>query len=118
MNVFARLDKSMVTGYLKQAGSMDPEVVRTRYLDLKSRMDLYRTLLWFPLGVGILQLVVGTIGLIILVGVLLWIPGIFFAGGAWWARNRLRQNLVVAEAAYRDFYPAPAAQEQNLEQTA
>jgi hypothetical protein len=118
MNVFTRLDKSMVTGYLKQASSMDPEVVRTRFLDLKYRMELYRKLLLVPLTVGVLQLVVGTIGLIILVGVLLWIPGGFFAGGAWWARNRLRQNIVVAEAAYRDFYPATAPQAENLEQTA
>lgn len=118
MNVFARMDKSMVTGYLKQGGSMDPEVVRIRYLDLKSRMDLYRTLLLFPLAVGILQLVVGTIGLIILVGVLLWIPGGFFAGSAWWARNRLRQNLVVAEAAYRDFFPVSMPHAEDLEQTA
>jgi hypothetical protein len=118
MNVFARMDKSMVSGYLKQAGSTDPEVVRSRYLDLTSRMELFRKLLLIPLAVGILQLVVGTIGIIILVGVFLWIPGIFFAGGAWWARNRLRQNLIVAETAYRDFDPASLQEVGSLEQPA
>lgn len=103
MNIFAKLDKSMVIGYLKQANSADGEVLRSRYLDLRSKMDLVRKLMWIPVVIGCMQITVGVIGLIILIGALLFIPGGFFLWAGWWSRNRLRQNIIVLDAAYRDF---------------
>ena len=117
MNIFAKMDKSMVIGYLKQANSTDQEVLRSRYMDLRSKMDLTRKLLLIPLAIGGLQIVVGIIGLIIIVGLVLLIPGGFFAGVSWWARTRLRQNMAVVDAAYREFigvpFTPPLAQEQT-----
>ena len=118
MNIFAKMDKSMVIGYLKQANSTDPEVLRSRYMDLRSKIDLMRKLMWIPLAIGCLQIVVGIIGLIIIVGIVLLIPGGFFAGVAWWARTRLRQNMVVVDAAYRDFIGVPFEQPLAQERTA
>lgn len=103
MNSFAKLDKSMVIDYLRSAESGDPEAVRTRYLHLDSKMKLYRKILMVPLVLGCIQMAVGAIGMIVIVGVLLLVPGIAFTAISWWARNRLRQNLIVAETAFRDF---------------
>ena len=117
MNIFAQMDKSMVIGYLKQANSTDQEVLRTRYMDMRSKMDLVRKLLLIPLAIGCLQLIVGIIGLIILVGIFLIFIGGLFAGVSWWARTRLRQYIVVLDAAYRDVlgvpFTPPRAQEQS-----
>lgn len=118
MNIFAQMDKSMVIGYLKQANSTDQEVLRTRYMDMRSKMDLVRKLLLIPLAIGCLQLVVGIIGLIILVGIFLIFIGGLFAGVSWWARTRLRQNMVVLDAAYRDFLGVPFTPPMAQEQTA
>ncbi|MDZ7637341.1 MAG: hypothetical protein U5J83_03665 [Bryobacterales bacterium] len=107
MNMFAQMDKSMVIGYLKQANSTDQEVLRSRYMDLRSKMDLVRKLLLIPLVIGCLQIAVGVIGLIIIVGVILLIPGGLFAGVSWWGRKRLRQNMAVLDAAYREFIGVP-----------
>lgn len=118
MNILAKMDKSMVIGYLKQANSADQEVLRSRYMDLRSKMDLVRNLLLIPLAIGLLQIAVGIIGLIIIVGLVLLIPGGLFAGVSWWARKRLRQNMAVMDAAYREYIGVPFAPPLAEEQTA
>ena len=108
MNYFAKMDTSMVVGHLKGAGS-DPEVVRTAYMNLVSQMRLVRTILLAPLILGSIQIAVGIIGIVVLIGLLLLIPGGFFAGIGWWGRKRLARNIAVAEAAYAHYAGTLAA---------
>lgn len=103
MNVFGQLDKGMVVGYLKESGSVDPDVIRGRYMHLRSQIELYRKLLLIPFILGCIQIGVGIIGLIIIVGFVLLIPGGLFAGVSWWLRSRLAKNLEAATAAYQEY---------------
>lgn len=103
MNVFGELDRAMVIGYLKEANSDDPDVIRGRYMGLSSQIELYRNLLLIPLVLGSIQIAVGIVGLIIVIGIFLIFIGCGFAGVAWWLRKRMAQNLLVAGAAYQEY---------------
>lgn len=103
MNVFGYMDKGMVVGYLKEGGVTDPDIIRSRFMALRSKLDLYRLLSLIPIVMGCLQIVAGIIGLIILVGIFLLLIGAFFLGGGLWLRSRLTKNLRAATDAYRDY---------------
>ncbi|MCZ2155121.1 MAG: hypothetical protein LC114_14685 [Bryobacterales bacterium] len=103
MNIFVKLDKRMAVDYLRHANTSTPDGLQSHYLNLRSTMDLVRKLMWIPMLLGCMQIAVGMIGLIIVIGAVLFIPGGFFLGAGWWLRNRLRQNLIVLDAAFRDF---------------
>jgi hypothetical protein len=109
MNYFAKMDTSMVVGHFKATGSADPEVVRTTYMNLVSQMKLVRTILLAPLILGSIQIAVGIVTIIILVGLVLLIPGLLFTGIGWWGRKRLAENIAVAEAAYTHYAGTLAA---------
>lgn len=103
MNVFGYMDKGMVVGYLKEGGVTDPDIIRSRFMALRSKLDLYRMLALIPIVMGCLQIVAGIIGLIILIGVFLLLIGGFFLGGGLWLRSRLTKNLQAATEAYREY---------------
>lgn len=112
MFLLGTLDKASVIGHLKDGGVTDPEVVRSRYMQLRSQGELISKILLAPLILGCIQIAVGIIGLIILVGIFLLIIGGVFAGGAWWLRSRIQKNLLIVDEAYREYTArlgAPAA---------
>jgi hypothetical protein len=96
------MDKDMVVGHLRDGGTTDPIVIRSRYMALKSKLELYRTLALIPLVVGGLQIAAGIIGLLILVGIFLIMVGAFFLGAGLWLRSRLTRNLTAATEAYQE----------------
>ena len=112
MNVWAKLDKPSVLGYFRGLNTTDPLVLRNAYTQAVGGIDLCRKLLIIPLVLGIIQAIGGVIGLLIIVGVFLFIPAAIFGGGAWWLRKRLAENKVVIDAAYAEHVatlgPAPA----------
>ena len=88
-----RLDKTMVVGYLKSAGSRDPDILHTQKANLLS-------LAKFPKFVGTYLMVVGGLCTVLILLAFIGIPLIFFG---WWMRNRGVNNLKEVEAGWQEF---------------
>ncbi len=88
-----------VAGYLKLAGSSDPDVLASRKHELVQKQQ--------PMKVGSLVfIVIGTILTISIIGAIGGIPMLAAAG---WVQWKARANLKTIEAAYADFLAAHPA---------
>ncbi len=95
---FLKLDKSMVIGELKSAGSKDPDILHTKLVHI-------RTMAAFPKNVGLYIMVMGGMCTAL---ILLAFIGIPLLGLGWWMRRRGVANLKVVEEAWNDFNGTPA----------
>lgn len=93
-----RLDKPMVVGYLKSAGSRDPDILHTQKANLLS-------LAKFPKFVGTYLMVVGGLCTVLILLAFIGIPLIFFG---WWMRKRGVNNIKAVEAGWSEFAGAAA----------
>ncbi|MGQ0721982.1 MAG: hypothetical protein ACT4PE_10475 [Candidatus Eiseniibacteriota bacterium] len=93
-----RLDKAMVLGYLKSAGSSDPDVLHTQKKNLLS-------LAQFPKFVGTYLMVMGGLCTVMILTAVIGIPLLFFG---WWMRKRGVANIKVVEAGWKEFSGATA----------
>ncbi len=94
-----KLDKSQVIGYLKSAGSRDPDVLHTQKAHLLS-------LAKFPKLAGTYLMVVGTLCTVLILLAFIGIPLLILG---WWMRSRGVQNLKVVESGWAEFVgSAPA----------
>jgi hypothetical protein len=95
-----KLDTSQVIGYLKSAGSRDPDVLHTQKAHLVS-------LAKFPKFVGTYLMVVGGLCTALILLAFIGIPLLFFG---WWMRKRGVKNIQVVETGWAEFMgSAPAA---------
>jgi hypothetical protein len=95
-----KLDTSQVIGYLKSAGSRDPDVLHTQKAHLVS-------LAKFPKFVGTYLMVVGGLCTALILLAFIGIPLLFFG---WWMRKRGVNNVQVVETAWAEFMGStPAA---------
>ncbi len=94
-----KLDKSQVIGYLKSAGSKDPDVLHTQKTHLLS-------LAKFPKLVGVYLMVVGALCTALILLAFIGIPLIIFG---WWMRRRGVQNLEVVELGWTEYMGAARA---------
>lgn len=88
-----KLDKSQVIGYLKSAGSKDPDVLHTQKVHLLS-------LAKFPKLVGVYLMVVGALCTALILLAFIGIPLIIFG---WWMRRRGVKNLEVVELGWTEY---------------
>jgi hypothetical protein len=88
-----KLDKQQVIGYLKAAGSKDPDVLHTQKAHLVS-------LAKFPKLAGTYVMVVGGLCTIL---ILLAFIGIPLLGFGWWMRSRGVKNLKAVEAGWAEY---------------
>jgi hypothetical protein len=92
------LDRQIVLGYFKDAGSRDPDVLHTHKAALV-------TLGRFPKLVGIYLLAMGVLLTVSIVGSFIGIPLLVLG---WWMRRRGVHNLETIEEGYSDFLALPA----------
>lgn len=90
---FLKLDKQMVIGELKTAGSKDPDV-------LHNKKKQILTIAAFPKHVGLYIMVMGGMCTAL---ILLAFIGIPLLGLGWWMRRRGVQNLVAVEQGWNEF---------------
>jgi len=90
---FLKLDKPTVLGYLKSAGSRDPDVLHGRQAQLVS-------LAKFPKMAGVYMMVMGGLLTILILTSFIGIP--LLALG-WWTRRRGVHNLELVDATYKEF---------------
>ena len=88
-----RLDKPMVIGYFKAAGSRDSDILHTQKMNLLS-------LAKFPKLVGTYLMIVGGLCTILILLAPIGIPLIIFG---WWMRKRGVNNLKIVEAGWQEF---------------
>jgi hypothetical protein len=94
-----KLDKPQVIGYLKSAGTRDPDVLHTQKKHLVS-------LAKFPKGVGTYLMVLGVLCTVLILTAFIGIPLFFFG---WWMRRRGVKNLKVVESGWAEFVGATPA---------
>ena len=95
-----KLDISQVIGYLKSAGSRDPDILHTQKAHLVSRAK-------FPKLVGTYLMVVGGLCTALILLAVVGIPLLIFG---WWMRSRGVKNVQVVEAGWAQFMASrPAA---------
>jgi hypothetical protein len=87
------LDKQTVVGFLKSAGSRDPDILHTQKTNLIS-------LARFPKLAGIYVMVMGGLLTVTILGAFLGIPMLILG---WWMRRRGVRNLETVEAGYAEF---------------
>ena len=90
---FLKLDKSMVIGELKSAGTKDPDVLHGRLVHI-------RTMAAFPKNVGLYIMVMGGLCTAMILLAFIGIPLLIFG---WWLRKRGLANLKVVEEAWNEF---------------
>lgn len=95
---FLSLDRQTVLGYLKAAGSRDPDVLHTHRSTLVS---LGR----FPKLAGVYVMVLGALLTLTILGAFLGIPALILG---WWMRRRGVRNLEAIEAGFAEFVASPA----------
>ncbi|MDP1660743.1 MAG: hypothetical protein Q8L55_02410 [Phycisphaerales bacterium] len=96
------MDRGIALGYLKDGGSTDPQVVRSRYANLLDKMKLVRmALVGFLVG-GSLMCLIGVPMVMVIVGCIPLGLGITLIVVSIMLRARLAQNIKVLEAAYRE----------------
>jgi hypothetical protein len=93
-----RLDQTMVLGYLKSAGTRDPEIMHTHKANLMS-------LAKFPKFVGTYLIVLGGLCTIMVLTAVIGIPLLFFG---FWMRKRGVNNIKTVEAGWKEFASAAA----------
>jgi hypothetical protein len=96
---FLKLEKPTVIGYLKSAGSRDPDILHTQKAQLLS-------LAKFPKLAGIYLMVLGGLCTIMILLAPIGIP-ILILG--WWTRRRGVRNLEMVEAGWAEFMRSAAA---------
>ncbi|MBP6796727.1 MAG: hypothetical protein KA124_01395 [Luteimonas sp.] len=85
-----------VTGYLKLAGTPDPDVLAARKHELVQKQQPMKLIsLWF--------VIVGAILTITIIFAIVGVPLLCIAG---WVHARARKNVRTIEAAYQDFVSA------------
>ena len=94
-----KLDTSQVIGYLKSAGSRDPDVLHTQKTHLVS-------LAKFPKFVGTYLMVIGALCTVLILLAFIGIPLLFFG---WWLRSRGVKNVQVVEAGWVEFMKSAPA---------
>ena len=92
-----KLDTSQVVGYLKSAGSRDPDILHTQRTHL---MSLAR----FPKLVGTYLMVVGGLCTALILLAVVGIPLLLFG---WWMRRRGVKNIRVVETGWAEFVRTP-----------
>lgn len=90
---FLKIDKPTAIGYLKAAGSRDPDVLHARKAELLS-------LAKFPKLAGIYVMVMGVLCTILILLAFIGIPLLVLG---WWMMRRGKSNLVAVEEAYAEF---------------
>lgn len=90
---FLKLDRATAIGYLKSAGSKDPDVLHGQKAQLLS-------LARFPKYVGVYVMVMGGLTTILILTAFIGIP---LLGLGWWMRGRGKKNIEVVEAAWAEF---------------
>jgi hypothetical protein len=90
---FLKLDKSEVIGYLKSAGSRDPDILHTA----KTRL---LTAARFPKGVGLYVMIMGGLCTLMILLAPIGIPLLVFG---WWLRRRGARNVEMVELGFREF---------------
>jgi hypothetical protein len=103
MSPLTKMDRGIALGYLKGGGSNDPQVVRSRHADMIGQMQMARTALIACFVFGGIMCLVGTVMLIVLVGIIPLGIGITLIVVGVTMRARLAQNITVLDAAYREF---------------
>jgi len=98
---FLKLDKPTVIGYLKAAGSRDPDVLHTQKAQLVS-------LAKFPKLAGVYMMVMGGLLTLLIITSFIGIPLLILG---WWTRRRGVNNLELVEAGYTDYVGLPRAME-------
>jgi hypothetical protein len=88
-----KLDQQTVVGFLKSAGSRDPDILHTQKTHLIS-------LAKFPKLAGIYIMVLGALLTITILGAFIGLP---MLGIGWWMRRRGVRNLETVEAGYTEF---------------
>lgn len=88
-----KLDTSQVIGYLKSAGSRDPDILHTQKAQLVS-------LAKFPKLVGTYLMVVGGLCTVLILLAFIGVPLLVFG---WWMRSRGVKNVRVVEAGWAQF---------------
>jgi Family of unknown function (DUF5362) len=88
-----KLDQQTVVGFLKSAGSRDPDIIHTQKTQLIS-------LAKFPKLAGVYIMVLGALLTITILGAFLGIPMLAIG---WWMRRRGVRNLETVEAGYTEF---------------
>lgn len=90
---FLKFDRQTVVGYLKDAGSRDPDVLHTHKTTL---LSLGR----FPKLAGIYVMVMGGLLTVTILGAVLGIPLLILG---WWMWRRGKANLATVESGYAEF---------------
>lgn len=93
-----RLDKQAALGFLKSAGSRDPDVLHTQRMKLVSAAK-------FPKLAGTYVMVLGGLCTVLILLAPIGIPALIFG---WWMRRRGVQNLEAVEEAWADYAGAAA----------
>jgi len=96
---FLKLEKQMVIGYLKSAGSRDPDVLHTQRAQLLS-------LAKFPKFAGVYLMLIGALCTILILLAPIGIPVLVLG---WWTRRRGIRNLEAVEAGWSEFMSSAAA---------
>lgn len=94
-----KLDTSQVIGYLKSAGSRDPDILHTQKAHLVS-------LAKFPKFVGTYLMVVGGLCTALVLLAVIGVPLLIFG---WWIRSRGVKNVQVVEAGWAEFMASTPA---------
>jgi len=95
---FLKLEKPMVVGYLKSAGSRDPDILHTQKAHLLS-------LAKFPKNVGVYFMILGALCTILILLAPIGIPLLFLG---WWTRRRGVRNVEAVEEGWTEFTTAAA----------
>lgn len=90
---FLKLDRQMVVGELKSAGSRDPDVLHNE----RGKIEVIAA---FPKHAGTYVMVMGGLLTITILGAFIGIP--LLALG-WWMRKRGKQNMAEVEAGWSAF---------------
>ena len=97
---FLKLDKQMVLGELKSAGSKDPDILHNKKAQVLS-------LARFPKQVGVYLMVMGGLLTVTILGAFIGIPLLILG---WWTRNRGAHNLALVDVAWNEFTGAAPSQ--------
>jgi len=90
---FLKLDKSQVIGYLKSAGTKDPDILHTQKASLVS-------LAKFPKYVGTYIMVMGALCTVLILLAFIGIPLLFLG---WWMRRRGVKNAEIVEIGWAEY---------------
>lgn len=93
-----RLDKQSALGFLKSAGTRDPDVLHTQRMKLVSAAK-------FPKLAGTYVMVVGALCTVMVLLAPIGLPLLAFG---WWMRRRGVRNLEAAEEAWAEYAGAVA----------